>query len=99
MSFVRSNIDLFTPKYREFEDAEVETMTAKEFDELPLSDQISIYNRFPEAYSRLTGKTSDATTAQDATEPTPEDRAKQFAVEFERRVDDAIRRAFHPNEG
>lgn len=96
--YVKSNIDLFTPKYREFEDAEVETMTAKEFDELPLSDQISIYNRFPEAYSRLTGKTSDATTAQDATEPTPEDRAKQFAVEFERRVDDAIRRAFHPNE-
>lgn len=27
MSYVRSNIDLFTPKYREFEDAEVETMT------------------------------------------------------------------------
>ena len=97
--YVKSNIDLFTPKYREFEDAEVETMTAKEFDELPLSDQISIYNRFPEAYSRLTGKTSDATTAQDTPEPTPEDRAKQFAVEFERRVDDAIRRAFHPNEG
>lgn len=99
MSYVKTNIGKFVPNIREFKDDEIETMTAKEFDELPLSDQISIYNRFPEAYSRLTGKTSDATTAQDATEPTPEDKAKQFAVEFERRVDDAIRRAFHPNEG
>lgn len=61
MSYVKTNIDLFTPKYREFEDAEVETMTAKEFDELPLSDQISIYNNHRHEYDRLAhGKGTDA---------------------------------------
>lgn len=99
MSYVKTNIDLFAPKYREFADDEIETMTAKEFDELPLSDQINIYHRFPEAYSRLTGKTVDDTATKDTSEPTPEDRAKAFADAFEKRVDDAIRRAFHPNEG
>ena len=54
-------------------------MTAKEFDELPLSDQICIYHRFPEAYSRLIGKTVDDTATKDTSEPTPEDRAKAFA--------------------
>ena len=99
MSYVKTNIDLFAPKYREFADDEIETMTAKEFDELPLSDQISIYHRFPEAYARLTGKIVDDTATKDTSEPTPEDRAKAFADAFEKRVDDAIRRAFHPNEG
>ena len=99
MSYVRSNIDKFMPSCRGFEDDEVETMTAKEFDELPLSDQICVYNRFPEAYRRLTGKTVDDTATKDTPEPTPEDKAKAFCDAFERRVDDAIRRAFHPNEG
>ena len=99
MSYVKTNIGKFVPNIREFKDDEIETMTAKEFDKLPLSDQINIYHRFPEAYSRLTGKTVDDTATKDTSEPTPEDRAKAFAVEFERRVDDAIRRAFHPNEG
>ena len=29
----------------------------------------------------------------------PDEEAKAFADAFEKRVDDAIRRAFHPNEG
>ena len=99
MSYVKTNIDLFAPKYREIEDTEIASMTQEQFDELPLCDQIHIFNAHRTEYDRLTGKTSDATTTQDAPEPTPEDRAKAFADAFEKRVDDAIRRAFHPNEG
>ena len=80
--YVKSNIDLFTPKYREFEDAEVETMTAKEFDELPLSDQINIYRRFPDQYNRLTGRCIETTTPQ--TEDTRTE-GEKFADEFESR--------------
>ena len=95
MSYVRSNFDVFARNVREFEVSEVETMTEKEFDELPLSDQISIYNRFPDQYNRLTGRNE---TAEPSTEDTRSD-AQRFADEFEKRVDDAIRRAFHLNEG
>lgn len=97
--YVKSNIDKYL-KYtgHDYSVEEVSALNAEQFDRLALQDQIHIFNVYPAEYSRLTGKTSDATTAQDAPEPTPEDREKQFAVEFERRVDDAIRRAFHPNE-
>lgn len=95
MSYLRSNIDIFARNVREFEETEVSEMTAEQFNELPLSDQVSIYNRFPSEYDRLTGR---AKTAEPSTEDTRSD-AQRFADEFEKRVDDAIRRAFHPNEG
>ena len=95
MSFVRSNIDIFAREVRDYTADEVAKMTTRQFEELPLSDQISIYNHFPSEYDRLTGRDKTA-------EPTAEDTrsdAQRFADEFEKRVDDAIRRAFHPNEG
>lgn len=95
MSYLRSNIDIFARNVREFEETEVSEMTAEQFNELPLSDQVSIYNRFPSEYDRLTGR---AETAELIAEDTRSD-AQRFADEFEKRVDDAIRRAFHPNEG
>ena len=97
MSYVQTTIQ-FPDISHGFTEEEARKLTVEEFDELPLSDQMHLFNNHRSVYDRLTGKTSDATTAQDAPEPTPEDREKQFAVEFERRVDDAIRRAFHPNE-
>ena len=97
MSYVKTTIQ-FPDRSHGLTEEEARKLTVEEFDELPLSDQMHLFNNHRSVYDRLTGKTSDATTAQDAPEPTPEDREKQFAVEFERRVDDAIRRAFHPNE-
>lgn len=82
MSYVRSNIDKFMPSCRGFEDDEVETMTAKEFDELPLSDQINIYHRFPDQYNRLTGRCIENTTPQTEDRRTEEEK---FADEFEAR--------------
>ncbi len=62
MSHVKTNIDsLLKRNAREYKDSEVETMTEKEFDELPLCDQISIFNRFPDQYNRLTGKSTEDT--------------------------------------
>lgn len=62
MSYLRTNFDsLLKSNSREYKDSEVETMTEKQFDELPLCDQISIYNRFPNAYARLTGKSAEDT--------------------------------------
>lgn len=83
MSYLRTNIDTFAPRStREFEDSEVETMTEKQFDELPLCDQISIYNRFPNAYARLTGKSAED-TAPDISDGGSE--AKVAIDEFESR--------------
>lgn len=82
MSYVKSNIDKFMPNYREFEDTEVDSMTTEQFDELPLSDQISIYNRFPDQYNRLTGRCIENTTPQ--TEDTRTE-GEKFADEFESR--------------
>ncbi len=83
MSYLKTNIDAFAPRNtREFEDSEVETMTEKQFDELPLCDQISIYNRFPDQYNRLTGRCTENTTPQ--TEDTRTEEEK-FADEFESR--------------
>ena len=83
MSHLRTNIDVFVPSNtREFEDSEVETMTEKQFYELPLCDQISIFNRFPDQYNRLTGKCTENTTPQ--TEDTRTEEEK-FADEFEQR--------------
>ena len=83
MSYLKTNIDAFVPSNtREFEDSEVETMTEKQFDELPLCDQISIYNRFPNAYARLTGKSAED-TAPDISDGGSE--AKVAIDEFESR--------------
>ena len=97
--YVRSNIDKYlTYTGHDYTAEEVSALNAEQFDRLALQDQIHIYNVYPAEYSRLTGNTSDATTAHDAPEPTPEAKARQFADEFERVVDNAIHRAFHPNE-
>lgn len=83
MSYLRTNIDTFAPRNtREFEDSEVETMTEKQFDALPLADQISIYNRFPSEYARLTGKKAED-TAPDTSDGRSE--AKEAIDEFEQR--------------
>lgn len=96
MSYVRSNFDsLFKSNVREYSNEEVAKMTVSEFDALPLADQISVYNRFPGEYDRLTGRTKITVPG---TEDTRSD-AERFADEFEERVDNALRRAFHPNEG
>ena len=95
MSYLRSNIDIFAKEVRDYTADEVAEMTKEQFEELPLSDQISIYHNHRAEYNRLTGRA-------ETTEPTAEDTrsdAQRFADEFEQRVDDAIRRAFHPNEG
>lgn len=83
MSYVKSNFDVFVKEnVREFEDSEVAEMTTEQFDELPLCDQISIYNRFPNAYARLTGKIAED-TAPDTSDGRSE--AKVAIDEFESR--------------
>ena len=95
MSYLKSNIDIFAREVKDYTADEVQKMTTKQFEELPLSDQISIYHNHRAEYDRLTGR---AKTAEPTAEDTRSD-AQRFADEFEKRVDDAIRRAFHPNEG
>lgn len=91
MSHVRTNFDVFVRNIREFDDNELETMTTAEFDALPLADQISIYNGHRGAYNRLAGKTTDDTTTH--TEDSRTD-SQKFCDEFERRLDEALARAF-----
>ena len=91
MSYVVSNQNIYGAYARDYTDAELETMTAERFDQLPLADQVCIYNNHRDAYDRLTGRTA----------PKAEDKksdAQRFADEFEARVDMALKRAFHPNE-
>lgn len=90
MSFVRSNIDAFAKEVRDYTADEVAEMTTEQFDKLPLSDQISIYHNHRAEYDRLTGHTSpDAVGNRNVTE--------KAIDEYERLVDGAISRAFHPN--
>ena len=91
MSYVKSNINVFGGYAREYTVAELETMTVEEFDALPLSDQVCIYNNHRDAYDRLTG----------VTEPRAKDTRtdeQRFADEFEERIDTILRKNFHPNE-
>lgn len=88
MSFVRSNIDLFTGYARDYTVDELKRMTVEQFDALPLSDQVCIYNNHRDAYDRLTGRT--APCAEDS-----RTEAEAFADTFEQRVSDIITRAFH----
>lgn len=91
MSHIISNIDsVMKINAREYQDSEVAVMTTEQFDKLPLCDQISIYHNFPNEYNRLTGRT--APKAED----TRTDAQKAIDA-FEKRVDEAIRRVFHPN--
>lgn len=91
MSHVRTNFDsLLESNVREYSADEVAEMSAEQFDELPLNDQISIFHNHRAEYDRLTGQTPPK-TVDDRT-------ASQKAIdEYERLVDEAIRRAFHPN--
>lgn len=90
MSFVRSNIDAFAREVRDYTADEVAKMTTEQFDALPLSDQISIFHNHRDAYNRLTGQTPpDAVDSRTA--------SQKAVDEYERLVDDAINRAFHPN--
>lgn len=82
MSYLKSNIDIFAKEVRAYTADEVAVMTTKQFDELPLCDQISIYNRFPNAYARLTGKSAED-TAPDISDGGSE--AKVAIDEFESR--------------
>lgn len=91
MSFVVSNQNLYGAYTRDYTDAELETMTTSQFDQLPLADQVSIYNKHRADYDRLTGRTAPKA------EETKTD-AQRFADEFEQRVDEALRRNFHLNE-
>lgn len=91
MSYLKSNIDIFAKEVRAYTADEVAEMTTEQFDKLPLSDQISIFHNHRAEYDRLTGHTSpDAVGNRTVTE--------KAIDEFERLVDGAISRAFHPNE-
>ena len=92
MSHVKTNFHVFTQSARDFSIAELESMTVEQFDALPLSDQISIYNNHRDAYDRLTGRATEDTTAH--TEDSRTD-AQIFADSFEARIDAVISRAFH----
>lgn len=90
MSYLKSNIDIFAKEVRAYTADEVAEMTTEQFDKLPLSDQISIFHNHRAEYDRLTGQTPP--------ESVDSRTASQKAVdEYERLVDDAINRAFHPN--
>lgn len=91
MSYVKSNFNVFVKDVREYDDKEVESMTAEQFNNLPLADQVSIYNRFPDQYDRLTGRA----TEERAPGEDNRSHAERFADTFEQRVDAVITRAFH----
>lgn len=91
MSHVRTNFDFFARNIREFTTEELEQMTSEQFDALSLADQISIYNGHRDVYDRLTNKTTDDTTTH--TEDSRTD-SQKFCDEFERRLDEALARAF-----
>lgn len=91
MSHVRTNFNIFARNTREYSVAELETMTTAEFDALPLADQISIFNQHRDVYDVLTGKNTDDTTTH--TEDSRTD-SQKFCDEFERRLDEALARAF-----
>ena len=91
MSHVRTNFDIFVRNVREYNAEELEQMTSEQFDALPLSDQISIYNGHRSEYDRLTGRAEDTTTH---TEDSTRTKEQIFADEFEKRLDETLARAF-----
>lgn len=93
MSYLKSNIDIFAKEVRAYTADEVAVMTTKQFDELPLCDQISIFHNHRDAYNRLTGHTDD-------NNPDLKDNRTESVKaidEYEKLVDDVITRTFHPN--
>ena len=95
MSHVKSNFNVFVKAVREYNDQEVKSMTAEQFDALPLADQVSIYNHFPDQYDRLTGRAAEECA------PGEDNRshAERFADTFEQRINDAITRTLHVQNG
>lgn len=92
MSFVVSNLQVPEKPFTLDADA-VEKLTVEEFDNLSLSDQIHVYNQHRDIYDRMTGRTAPKPKAEDKKSD-----AQRFADEFEARVDEALKRNFHPNE-
>lgn len=90
MSYLKSNIDIFAKEVRAYTADEVAEMTTEQFDKLPLSDQISIFHNHRAEYDRLTGQTPPKTVDNRTV-------TEKAIDEYERLVDDAITRAFHPN--
>jgi hypothetical protein len=92
MSYVKSNINVFGGFARDYTVAELETMTAEQFAELPLADQVNVYNNHRDQYDRLVADTAPSSAKDTRTD------AQRFADEFEERIDTILRKNFHPNE-
>lgn len=93
MSYIRSNFTVPEIPFS-LDTDKVRTLTVEEFDKLTLSDQIHIYNEYPAEYLRLTGRSTRESSSHAEGEQSD---AKRFADEFERRVDEALQRNFHPH--
>ena len=91
MSYVVSNLQVPEKPFTLDADA-VENLTVEEFDNLSLSDQIHIYNQHRDVYDVLTGRTAPKKAEETKTD------AQRFCDEFEARVDEALKRNFHPDE-
>lgn len=94
MSHLITNFELPSKPFT-YDEKAVSAMTVTEFDALPLSDQVGIYNRFPSQYSRLTGR--DIEVGDDiapGSDTGSKSDSERFADEFERRLDEALARAF-----
>lgn len=91
MSYVQSNQNIYGAYARDYTEEQLETMTTKQFDKLPLADQVNIYNKHRDVYDRLTGRV-EKPKVEDARSD-----SQKFCDEFEARVFDIIERNFHPN--
>lgn len=103
MSYVQSNLS-YEPQTHGYTEEEVRAMTESDFYDLPLNDAIYIYNNYRAEYDRLTGKTkptdsiATADTAKQSRATTRATQARDFVAEFEKRLDESLKRVFHPNE-
>lgn len=86
MQYYKSNL-VFPDRSHGFTDAEAEALTQEKFDQLPICDQISLYNNHRGIYDKLTGKqtANDTDTQADA-----KTKAEDFADSFEKLIDDAF---------
>ncbi len=86
MSYVQSNL-CFEPQCRHYTAEEAAQLTEQEFDRLPLSDHIYLYNNHPNEYARLSGRPYEQT---EANTPPVKSKEQLFAEAFEKAVDDAF---------
>ncbi len=87
MSLVISNFQL-PDRSHGFTDAEAQSLTVEQFDKLPLSERMNLYNNHPSEYARLSGEPYEQA---EANTPTPtKTREEMFAEAFEKAVDDAF---------